>query len=67
MRIWIGMLVVALVTAWGPVAPAQAQCTMWCPNGAGTDNSVKAKSKKQVATKKQKKPAKVEYLRAVPF
>jgi len=61
----MGMLVVALVTAWGPVAPAQAQCTLCCPNGAAKSKSAKVKPAKKIAA--AKKPKKEEYLRAVPF
>jgi hypothetical protein len=62
MRIMTGLLAIALLAAWGHVAPAAAQCTMWCPNGAA---KAKTKPAKHAVAKKPKKQE--IYMRAVPY
>ncbi len=70
MRILLGLLAIALLTVWGPVAPAQAQCDpSECtnPNGAKSKAAGKMKARKQVAAKKQKQPTKELYMKAAPY
>jgi hypothetical protein len=57
MRILTGILAIALLAAWGPVAPAAAQ---------GTTEAKPAKTKTitKMAAKKSKKPAKEMYMRS---
>lgn len=62
MRIFLGILTVALLAAWGPVGTAQAQCE---PSTCAGWGAKKPKAAKQVA-KKQTKPAKQQYMRIAP-
>lgn len=63
MRILTGILAIALLAAWGPVAPAAAQCDPSVCSGAAKAKAAKAKTGK-VAAKKAKKPAKEMYMRS---
>ena len=61
MRILTGLLAIALLAAWGPVAPAAAQCEPTTCSGAAKAKAAKAKAAKQAA-KKPKQPKDV-YMR----
>jgi len=68
MRILTGLLAIALLAAWGPVAPASAQCDPSVCSGAAKAKAAKAKAMKakagKMAAKKAKKPAKEMYMRS---
>ena len=66
MRIFLPMLTFALLAAWAPIAPANAQCDPSVCTRAAKASAAKAKPKK-MAAKKAETSVKEEYLRAVPF